>query len=275
MALEAAIERLASLSPPKKWLSTAALARTMGMDLDAAFETLRAEASKSDRKIRYSALPSRRTLDVLWGHVDVVGERRLHPLERGALPEGFTTPDRAEAQDTDAPLLFLSHSMQDFTHVQGLRDRMEAEGYRVWIFEDDMQAGDIVHHAIRRALESSEAFGAYLSETYLTSLYSDKELEQLKYQSKEVFIFFNDQSRPFFDLALKCFEASGDYAHEQIDAFLAARNLNDYLPRTLLRHFLQLIHNPNTQLVVDEKASPNWVRELHARPSRILQLSQI
>lgn len=275
MALEAAIERLASLSPPKKWLSTAALARTMTMDLDAAFETLRAEASKPDRKIRYSALPSRRTLDVLWGHVDVVGERRLHPLERGALPEGFTTPDRSVAEGSDDPVLFLSHSMQDFPRVQSLRDRLEAEGYRVWIFEDEMQSGEIVHHAIRRALESSEAFGAYLSETYLTSLYSDKELEQLKHQDKEIFFFLSDESRPLYDLAVRCHETSVDYEAEQIEGFLVARNLNDHLRQTLLRHFLELIQHPDTQRVIDEAASPNWMQEITSSSNRLLKLDVI
>ena len=275
MALEAAIERLAGLTPPKKWLSTAALARTMQMDLDTAFETLREAASKADRKIRYSALPSRRTLDVLWGHVDVVGERRLHPLERVALPEGFTTPDRPVTEDSDAPVLFLSHSMQDFPKVQALRDHLEAEGYRVWIFEDDMQAGEIVHHAIREALNTSEAFGAYLSETYLTSLYSDKELEQLKGENKEIFIFFNDASRPFYDLVLRCFEASHDYASSQIDDFLNTRELNDHLRQSLLRHFIDLVGRPSTTLVLDQAASPNWTRELDGSSQRLLKLDVI
>lgn len=275
LAVEAAIDRLARLSPPKKWLSTAALARTMGMDLDTAFDTLRAESDKPDRKIRYSALPSRRTLDVLWGHVDVVGERRLHPLERGALPESFTTPDRPVAEDSDDPVLFLSHSMQDFPRVQSLRDRLEAEGYRVWIFEDDMQTGEIVHHAIRRSLENSEAFGAYFSESYLTSVYSEKEMLQLESHDKEEIIFFNDESRPFYDLAASCLEATNDFESEQIEAFLEMRGLNNFSHRGLLRYYLGLIQHPGTQRVIDEAASPNWMQDITTSSNRFLKLDVI
>ncbi|MEL6830167.1 MAG: toll/interleukin-1 receptor domain-containing protein, partial [Pseudomonadota bacterium] len=245
------------------------------LTLTEAFEILYTESQRPDRRIRYSMYPSRRDLDVLWGHVTVVGDRQLYPLERQALPEEFTSGERAPMDVDERAGLFLSHSMQDFSMVYDLRARLEATDQRVWIFEDDLNPGDIVHHAIRDALNSSEAFGAYLSDHYLQSLYSDKEVEQLKHNAKPIHFFFNDESRPILELATRCFEATWAFKEAQIGAFLDARDLDTAVKRNLLETFLDLIAAPETELHIHAAASPVWLRHGDPTPNPFFKLNLI
>ena len=60
-------------------------------------------------EIRYSSLPSRRSLQILWGHVDKVGHRKLFDV--------FKEDPHLEAHYlnhiNDERNLFLSHSFKD------------------------------------------------------------------------------------------------------------------------------------------------------------------
>ena len=88
--------------------------------------------------VRYSVFPSRRSLDVLWGHVNVVGRRRQLPrLTRNNAPRAlFPTPDGDYHRSA-----FISHNSRDEDLAVALRDELGRCGVGGWIFESEILAG--------------------------------------------------------------------------------------------------------------------------------------
>ena len=178
----AVADRLASLRAPRRWMTARALVRYLAneksLDTTAAeVEALLIHAMESspDCRIRYSYYPSRKTLDVLWGHTDVVGHQKALPdLERLDTLEDTEPVDLPE----DAPFAFLSHNYRDAHHAMELRRILAHQNIGVWIFEHEIQAGEHIIDGVRTAIQSCDAFAIYLSRHSLGSLWVDKELDR-------------------------------------------------------------------------------------------------
>ena len=145
----AVADRLASLSAPKRWMTARALKRYLTDEKSlktsaAEVEKLLIHAMESspDCRIRYSYYPSRKTLDVLWGHKDVVGHQKILPdLERMDTLEDTEPVDLPE----NAPFVFLSHNYRDAHHAMELRRILANANIGVWIFEHEIQSGEPIH----------------------------------------------------------------------------------------------------------------------------------
>ena len=125
--------------------------------------------------IRYSYYPSRKTLDVLWGHTDVVGHQQFLPdLERMDTPEDAEPVNLPE----NAPFVFLSHNCRDAHQAMALRRILANENIGVWVFEHEIRPGDRIIDRVRTAIQKCDAFAMYLSRHSLGSLWVDKELDR-------------------------------------------------------------------------------------------------
>jgi len=180
--INAVADRLASLRAPRRWMTARALVRylTNERNLDTTAEEveellIHTMESSPDCRIRYSYYPSRKTLDVLWGHTDVVGHQKVLPdLER------MDTLKDTEPVDLpkDAPFVFLSHNYRDAHHAMELRRMLAHENIGVWIFEHEIERGERIIDGVRTAIQHCDAFAIYLSRHSLGSLWVDKELHR-------------------------------------------------------------------------------------------------
>jgi len=178
----AVADRLVSLREPRYWMTARALARylTNERSLDTtAVEVeellIHAMESSQDCGIRYSYYPSRKTLDILWGHIDIVGRQQFLPdLERMDTLEDTEPVDLPE----DAPFVFLSHNYRDAHRAMELRRILADENIGVWIFEHEIQPGEGIIDGVRTAIQDCDAFAIYLSRHSLGSLWVDKELQR-------------------------------------------------------------------------------------------------
>jgi hypothetical protein len=177
----AVAHRLASLSAPKRWMTAPALVRYLTNEKSlnttvAEVEELLIHAMESspDCRIRYSYYPSRKTLDVLWGHTDIVGHQQFLPdLERIDPVEDTEPVDLPP----NAPFVFLSHNYRDAHHAMELRRTLAEAKIGVWVFEHEIQSGGRIVDEVRTAIQKCDAFAIYLSRHSLGSLWVDKELD--------------------------------------------------------------------------------------------------
>jgi TIR domain len=171
---------LLSRDPDKPWMTATGLSRRLkdehGFSIDPMEVELILEehSRKPGREIRYSYYPSKRTLDILWGHVDMVGEQKYLPaLERLDEPAEDSSSRVAE----NAPWFFISHNHRDLKLVIELRNQLVEGGYGVWIYETEIPLGDRIPASVREAIQDCEYFVTYVSARSLGSLWVQKEIE--------------------------------------------------------------------------------------------------
>ena len=123
-------------------------------------------------EIRYSSFPAKRTLDLLWGHVSLIGKLSTLPNVDLDTEHDYYDPSNVPA---DAPWCFLSHSHHDLKTVLELRDKLLARNYGVWIFEAEIPEGVRITEELKRALAQSQIFVAYMSRRSLISRWVLKE----------------------------------------------------------------------------------------------------
>lgn len=170
---------LAGRSREKPWLTASGIERRLrraqgepGLSAAEIHRLLVTHAQQPDRCVRHSAYPSRR-LDDLWGHVANVGEHQSLPdLDR---TDDHLEPEAPE-QRRDHPLCFLSHSHRDLARALEIRRVLEEAGIGAWIFESEIARGDRISVAVKRAIEESSVFLAYVTRRALGSLWVHKEL---------------------------------------------------------------------------------------------------
>lgn len=175
-------DRLASLTPPKRWMTARSLSRYLNENLNLSTTAgeieellINSMEPSSTPKIRYSYYPSRKTLDILWGHTDVVGQQKVLPaLERSDTPEDAEPINLPE----HAPFVFLSHNHRDARHVMELRRMLARNDIGVWVFEQEIEQGDRIIEQVRSAIHQCDFFAMYLTRHSLGSLWVKKELEQ-------------------------------------------------------------------------------------------------
>ncbi len=166
-------EELRGLAQPKPWMTAQGLARKLGGSFDAELirTTLIDHAAQEDRCIRYSYYPSRRTLDILWGHIEVVGEI-------GAQPDLFRDDggaDSAEVRSGEegSSAVFLSHNHRDAEKAFSLADRLD--DISCWLFQTGIRDGELIAEAVQEAIRSGAIFVTYVTGNSLGSLWVQKE----------------------------------------------------------------------------------------------------
>lgn len=178
-------EILNSLNIDKPWMTAAALARRTDQSVTHLEQTLIAHSQSPGRKIRHSHYPGRKTLSLLWGHIDVVGEKgNLAQLHR------YDSPDEDLAIDAslpeDAPWYFLSHNYRDFGKALQIRDLLLSKGCGAWLFETEIPERGVIVNEVVEALQQCSGFIALVTRSSMGSLWVQKEIEVARRQGFEV-----------------------------------------------------------------------------------------
>lgn len=167
---------LESANPDKPWMTAKRIAAKCEYDVSE-IETLllkhMTEAWDKDLspKIRYSNLPSKKTLQVLWGAVSKVGIRRLMPLARtDEIDDALNdVVDRASAN------IFFSHSHKDYDKVIRIAKSLAHAGFSPWLAETHIDLHEDINKEIEQAIGRAEAFLLFLSKHTLNSRWTGKE----------------------------------------------------------------------------------------------------
>lgn len=176
--LNRAITLLSAASPDKPWMTANYLGRKMGGDIEGSrieqilLSYCRAAEDGGDiPKIRYSSLPSRKTLEVLWGAIEHVGTRPLENITQDHVAhdafDDFGDLSRAD--------IFISHSHRDFDAVSTVARHLLEADLVPWLAETHIQKDRHIHEEIIAALGASQDFLLYLSPNALDSRWTGKE----------------------------------------------------------------------------------------------------
>ena len=98
--------------------------------------------------LRYSSLPSRNSLEVLWGHIDKVGNRELFDIYKE--DDALVVDYLKDIPDTRN--LFLSYSFKDTAKVLALARRLLRIGLYPWIAQVDLYKNQQINHEVIHAL---------------------------------------------------------------------------------------------------------------------------
>ncbi len=197
---EAIIKLLKDPSQPK-WQTALGLSSKLNQyqhgspeHVEAVLIKLVKENPKSN--IRYSTLPSKRNLKVLWGHKDKVGERKLFDIFK---EDEEAKPDYLEGVD-DERNMFLSHSFKDTKAVFQLSEALVAYGCNPWVAEADIARGQHINNEVINAIKDLPFFGIYLSQNMLNSTWSAKEFEFAVRNKKKLFAFISGDDQDMINL---------------------------------------------------------------------------
>ena len=161
----------------KPWMTAGRIAEECDLDEDSTKKLLLAhmtEAREEDSipKIRYSNLPNKRTLEVLWGAVDhpKVGMRSTKPLQQSdPIDTSLGIEDLTDAN------IFFSHSHKDYDKVIQIATHLVNHEFSPWLAETHLQQGDFINEKIIEAMEESQVFLLFLSSNSLNSRWTGKE----------------------------------------------------------------------------------------------------
>ncbi|NIR32284.1 MAG: toll/interleukin-1 receptor domain-containing protein [Gammaproteobacteria bacterium] len=198
--IEAARPVLAALEAPKLWMTARVLARRLrkqrpelgGISQIELFEALARHAARGrdHRTIRNSPVPSERTLEVLWGAVERVGELGVEPpflrtvspdddpaalLDAARNPVDADVPEEDHEEDDAEPPFFLSYSFDDSAAAKEIAGALERKGYSIWMAGTQIALGDFINEQVREAIGKSRGLLLYLSADSLRSLWVAKE----------------------------------------------------------------------------------------------------
>ncbi len=188
-ALKDAIEeKLSCLEPPLKWMTARGLARYLDQqtELKADFqsqivsslliEQLLYEMENSGfAKVRRAALPSKKTLDVLWGSVEVVGKADVMPVEKQDIQDDFFG-DSSFIPNDNTKKCFISHSHKDVKDAIEIGKELLKHNVYPWMAETDIAYADVINYEIQQAIASSDYFLIYVTENAIKSVWTEKEL---------------------------------------------------------------------------------------------------
>ena len=137
-------------------------------------EDLLIEHSKSRKRVvRYSSFPAKKSLDLLWGHISLVGELKTLPSIDLDTEHEFYDPCNVPE---NAPWCFFSHSHQDLRPVLEIRAKLVKRGYGVWIFEAEIAEQARITDEVQKGLDRSKIFIVYVSRQALCSRWVLKEM---------------------------------------------------------------------------------------------------
>jgi len=178
--VQLAIETLEQLNQDRPWMTAESMAKRFEVEFHQAYSAqdiqnaLERHSGDADRKIRYSIYPSKKSLNVLWGHIDIVGERIDQPSLRLDAGEIDEMADQ-EPEIDDHSHLFLSHNSRDAAKIFAIDQCLRAIGVRCWYFEQNIMPGDEIAGAVRDAIAKTPYFAVYISGFSLGSLWVAKE----------------------------------------------------------------------------------------------------
>ena len=172
------LSTLKNVTPNKPWmtakritsqcqLSTAATASLLHQHFDGC------KTFGERPKARYSNLPSKRTLEILWGATckDKVGARSVKPITR------TDVEDRSLGDVSGGPgAVFLSHSLNDYDSVIELAKCLSSRNLAPWLAETHISQGEVINLSIIEALGNARAFLLFLTENSLASRWTGKGL---------------------------------------------------------------------------------------------------
>ena len=176
--LNQVISVLSAASPEKPWMTAKYLASKIGGQVDgkhieqALLDHCRdTEDAGGTPLVRYSNLPSRRTLEVLWGAIQNVGSRSLENITQDKVAD----ESLARIESLDRADVFLSHSHRDYAAVMAVAKHLLDSDVVPWLAETHIERGQYIHDEIIGALGTCEDFVLYLSPNALVSRWTEKE----------------------------------------------------------------------------------------------------
>lgn len=176
---------LSRLSQEKPWMTARAIARKLkvkhGIQLsqEEVEDILIAHSKLPNRKIRYSYYPSKKTLDVLWGHMASVGSQKNLP-ELDSIDEPLPQDEPDAQVNEQSPWFFISHNSRDLKQVLELKKLLSNKKYGAWIFEAEIPQHGQIASNVQEAIANCQYFMVYVSGNSIGSLWVQKEFEQAK-----------------------------------------------------------------------------------------------
>lgn len=143
----------------------------------------------SDSKIRFSTLPAKNSLDVLWGHINRVKKREVSDIYKQNTAILVDELDRVKDKN-----MFISHSFKDSAIVIDLAKKLARIGIHAWLAETDILQYDHINQKVREAIEALPYFGVFLSENLLKSVWSAKEIGFALNRNKVILGFVDTRS---------------------------------------------------------------------------------
>jgi hypothetical protein len=204
--IAAAAAELSSLKD-KPWMTARGLARrlrrspTCRVSQARLYQALIEHARKGEgnRRIRNSRLPSAKTLEVLWGSIERVGEMDVDsPLANLTLDgvHAAASGDQLREFPDGDPDFFLSYSLSDEPAAREIVEILEAKGHSVWMAGARIVQDDDIHERVIHALDRSERLLLYLSARSLESGWVHKELNSSRSLERVIVIKGDDPALP-------------------------------------------------------------------------------
>ncbi|BCX49076.1 hypothetical protein HAHE_29840 [Haloferula helveola] len=194
LTVDAIVKLLCGASSAKPWMTSRRIAAKLGCpgkgkEVERMLLEHVREAADAGRnpKVRYSSLPSRRTLEVLWGAIRLVGDRELDNITKDDVAdeslENCVAPGEAD--------VFFSHSHRDYDDVMRIARMLIDGGISPWLAETHIGRGEHIHDEIIGALDSSQAFLLFLSPNALDSRWTGKEYDHAVSKGIPIFVVVN------------------------------------------------------------------------------------
>lgn len=156
-------------------------------------EALLENASRADRRVRYSFFPARKSMDLLWGHVDVVNNPKNLPGPH--LEEGYGDFQPCEAL-ANVEWCFLSHSFRDLPETRKIYDHLLDRGYGVWLAEAEVMTGAMIVRAVRDGMKLCDRFVLHATPESLGSRWVLKEgIEAISRMCMPVTVIIDDDDQ--------------------------------------------------------------------------------
>jgi len=178
------------LGSPYKWNTSSAMISQLNLIHFSPIELdglLISEFKNSEiQKFRFSSLPSKKSLDVLWGHIDRVKQRDVLDIHKQDEQILIDELDRLTSKN-----LFLSHSFKDADQVINLAKELNSLDLNAWIAETEILKYQHINQKVKEAIEGLPYFGVYISENLISSIWSAKEIEFALNNKKLIFGFFD------------------------------------------------------------------------------------
>lgn len=217
---------LRELTSEKPWMTATGLSRKIKTLTGHEFPPSRIEkiliahSQSPKRVIRYSYYPSKKTLDILWGHVEVVKENqnlpKLYCIEDPAYEQCESVPENAR-------WFFVSHNYRDFGDVLQLQRLISKHKYGAWLFETNISKGAPIMSSVKEAIEECAFFLLYVTRRSIGSLWVQKEIEgALRSNDCEVYVVVDGRDKDLLQL----FEDSTGEGEAQEFCSAAAQELS-------------------------------------------------
>ena len=134
-----------------------------------------------DSEIRFSTLPSKSSLDVLWGSVKRIKERNVIDIYNQNEQILLEELERAKSKN-----MFLSHSFKDSKIVIELAKKLIEYDMFCWLAEVEILKHGHINKSVKDAISQLPYFCVFISENLEKSVWSAKEIEFAMRNEKEI-----------------------------------------------------------------------------------------